>query len=271
MTKLMSLQVFILASTNVFFGQVQAASAKKASQWSVSLGASINTSLHKNTDLDKQLSSDFSIGPSYRFSNGLRVGTSLSGSKDLLNEREWTWNNSYFSISKSLGSFSGIKVGGLVLVHIPLSEYSQDIQKLNTGLMLAPTFSYNLSSIGLERISLSYRPAITRYFHKYTTSLNGGSNTQYSFSNRLGMNFNITDAAYFAFNGSYARSFTYLGNEKDSYSFSSALGYSPTPKSSIELGHANGGSPLASNGRDTEIEVFNNRDSSVYMSFGYQY
>ena len=85
------------------------------------------------------------------------------------------------------------------------------------------------------------------------------------------MNFSISDAAYFAFNGSYARSLTYLGNEKDSYSFSSAFGYSPTPNSSIEVGHANGGSPLATNGKDIEIEVFNSRDSSVYMSFGYQY
>jgi hypothetical protein len=271
MTKPMSLRVFIVSSSLLTFGSAGAASAKPAKKWSVSVGATLNTSLHRNTDQDKQLSSDFSIGPSYKFDNGVRIGTSLSGSKDLLNEREWNWNNSYISLSKSLGSFSGVKVGGLALVHIPLSEYAQDYQKLRTGIMLAPSFAYSLSSIGLERISLSYRPSITRYFHQYTTSLTGGSNTQYSFGNRLGMNFSISDAAYFALNGSYARSFTYLGNEKDSYSFSSALGYSPTPHSSVEIGHANGGSPLAANGKDIEIEVFNNRDSSVYMSFGYQY
>ena len=271
MTNKMSLHVFMLTLPILFVGQASAAGAKVIKPWSVSLGAALNTSLHKNTDLDKQLSSDFSIGPSYKFSNGIRIGTSLSGSKDLLNERKWTWNNSYLSISKSLADLSGVKISGIALVYIPLSEYSKEYQKLRTGVMVAPSFSYNLSSIGLERISLKYVPALTRYFHKYTTSLTGGSNTQYSLSNRLGMNLTISDAAYFSVNGSYARSFTYLGNEKDSYSFSSALGYSPTPKSSVEIGHVNGGSPLAANGKEIEVEVFNNRDSSVYMSFGYQY
>jgi hypothetical protein len=271
MTNKMSLRVFMITIPVMCIAQAVASGAKVIKPWSVSLGASLNTSLHKNSDLDKQLNSDFSIGANYKFKNGIKLGTSLSGTKDLLNEREWTWNNSYLSIAKSLVNLSGLKISGIALVHIPLSDYSKNYQKLRTGIMIAPSFSYNLSSIGLERMSLSYRPALTRYFHKYTTSLTGGSNTQYSLSNRLGMSLTITDAAYFALNGSYAKSYTYLGNEKDSYSFSSALGYSPTPKSSVEIGHVNGGSPLATNGKDIEIEVFNNRDSSVYMSFGYQY
>lgn len=279
MTKIMSFQLFIVTLTMISMAPAFSASAKKSvkktpkktKNWSVSLGASINTSLHKNTDLDKRLSSDFSLSPSYRFSNGLRMGTSLSGSKDLLNEREWNWNNSYLSFSKGLTTFNKIKLSGLALVHIPLSEYSRDYQKLITGLMVAPIFSYNFANVGIDRLSMSYRPSFTKYFHEFTTSLLGGSNTEYNLSQRLGLNFTISDAAYFGLTGTYSRSYTYQGNERDSYSFVSSLGYSPTPKSSVEIGHSNGGSPLATNGRDIEIEVFNNRESTVFMAFGYQF
>ncbi len=247
---------------------------KNVRPWSLALRTSVSTSLHRNSDLDKQLSSSFAIYPGHKLKNGVKVGSFLSATKNLLNERKWTWNNSYVSFSKQLGKLHHFNVSGLALVHIPLSEESKDIQKLRTAIMIAPILTYDLKNLdlkNLERWSISYSPAITQYFHQYTTSLTGNSNTRTTLSSQLKLNFSLNDFIHFRLTGTYSKSFTYSGGQQDLYGVSTLLSYAPTSNFSIDIGHRNIGSPLAANGKDIEIDFINSRTSSVYIAFGYQF
>jgi hypothetical protein len=42
-------------------------------------------------------------------------------------------------------------------------------------------------------------------------------------------------------------------------------------KTRIEIGHANGGNPLAPNGTQTDIKLFNARSSQVYAALSYTF
>lgn len=108
-------------------------------------------------------------------------------------------------------------------------------------------------------------------FHEFKTSLTGKSNTQYSLSQSAAFSYNVADLFGISLTGAYARSFTYNGNSKDFYSLGQSISFAPTDATEIVVGHSIGGNPLSANGIDSDIEIFNSRDSSVYAGFSFTY
>ncbi|MCO4793448.1 MAG: hypothetical protein KC493_07045 [Bacteriovoracaceae bacterium] len=269
--KIKALGLLFTLSIGTTLASDSTSSVKKSKNWSLSTSATLNTSMHHLDDAEKSISSDLGVSHSYKFKNGVRMFTSVSGNKNLQGERKWNWSNSAVGLSTTLGQSEAGRVGGTLIGYIPTSEYSKKYQKMITGFKASPSFTIFGKNFGINSMSISYVPNAALYFHEYTTALTGGSNTQYSLGNALSVNYGFSDQVSMNVTGSYNRRVTYEGGERDSFGFAATAGYSPTAQTSLSLGYANGGSPLAANGSNTDIDIFDERSAAMFFSLGYTF
>lgn len=241
--------------------------AAPAKNYNIGFSALVGSSLHRTNDIDHSLSTEFSVTPSVNLGEGYTFIASLSGVKNLKGERKFAIGNGSLALAKSIRKFGDLNISAVASAVVPLSETTKDIQTLRTSLKLAPKFSYKAS----DNASISYSPGVKVNFHEFKTSLTGASNTQYSLSNSAALNYNVMDLFGISLTGAYARSFTYAGNSRDYYSFGQSLSFSPTAATGVVIGHSIGGNPLSANGIDSDINIFNSRESSVYAGFSFTY
>jgi hypothetical protein len=227
----------------------------------ISLGSSISTSLHKFDDNRKRTSSNFDVRPSFVLDKGLKISTSINVTKNLENQRELTLNDSYLALSKGLYKFNnGIALSASLALGIPLSKYSRENATLKSSIKLSPRMSYSYKKLNTG-VGVSY----TQNFHASEVTLDGNSNSQSSYTTYGDIGFSFSDQFSIGASAAYTKSYTYKRNERDSYSIEQNISYSPTSELSFSLGHAIGGNVLSVNGRDSNIEIFDPENSSVYL------
>ncbi len=235
-------------------------------RWSLRVDSTISRDLLKTSDTQHSASTQNSLKFGYVTGFG-SISAKTSFSKELTNEREAYMGDSSFSFSRNVASpTKGIVSFGSLSFKIPTSEGSKDYAKLRTGVSLSEGISISDEILPLKNFSILTILGATKNFHEFKTSLTGRSNTSYSLSGVAYLTYSATDKLYFNLGGTYMKGWTYENNTKDLYSFSQAVGYSFTSAFNLEVGHEFGGSPLSPNGRKTEIEFFDERDSSVYAS-----
>lgn len=231
--------------------------------YSASLSAGINSNLLKTDTPDHTLDSDFNASVSLKPDAESAVTLSLGGVKNLKGERKFYWNDGSLSYSRRLYKDELYSLSGLMLAVIPMSDDSRDNQGLRTGLLVAPTLT---SGFTTESFVASFRPSVRYNFHRYRTSRLGGSNTEYALSARLTLSYSFTDSISVSAVNTYTRNTTYYGNTKDAYAFIQSIDYQATPELSLSLGHANGGSVLAPNGTETDIDLYDDISSTVFFA-----
>lgn len=231
--------------------------------YSASFSSGITSNLFKTSSPDHQLSSDFNLSVALRPTKEDSVSFALAATKDLKGEREFAFSDGSLGYSRKLYRTTGYSISGSIAAILPMSETSRDIQKLGTGIVIAPNIS---SSLGLDSFSAALRPSLRYNFHSMKTNMLGGSNTEYSLGARLTLGYNLTDEFSLSAVSSYARNTTYYGNTIDSYSFIQALGYQATEELALEIGHSNGGNALAPNGTDTDINFYDDNTSTIYFA-----
>lgn len=238
---------------------------------SVTLSASVGSNLYDSSTADHSLVSDFSVDPAIVLENGTVLIANLSLSKDLKGERKQAFNDSYLGFSKTLFVKDAYFISLLGLGFLPISDYSRQDAHLHTSLMLAPTFGINFTHWGLTGLRASLRPAIRNNFHRYETSKSGNSNYERNLSALFLLSYSLTDKILFTSRSTYSRNFSYLGSTVDGFQLGQSLMYQFLPTSTVEVGHSNGGSVLAPNGTDTDIELFNSRQSQVYFAVSHTF
>lgn len=238
------------------------------SAFGLSLGATINSNLHAPSANEHALNTDFEISPSYKLTEKTTLIAALSGNKDFKGERKFELYDSYIGAVRPIHNFGHISVSALGLVFIPLSEASK-LSSFKSGVFLASTFTLDMTNLYFNNFGFDFRPGVRVNFHQFETSLAGGSNTKYSLSGRFRIHYTFSDKFKMSLSNSYSRSTTYLGNTRDSYAFSQNLSYALNQAAEVSVGHSKGGSPLSANGKETEIEIFDSRSSSIYTGLSY--
>lgn len=242
-----------------------------SSQRSLTATASLSSNLNEVSTADHSFDSDFSLDPSIVLADGTVLMANLSFRKSLEGERKEYFNDVYAGATKTFYKNGPYSVSYLALGFIPLSKTSQEDTYLNGGLMLAPTLNINFSDFGLDGFRIGLRPSVRVNSHRFKTSKSGNSNSQFTTSALLSLYYYFTDKLYLSARNSYIKSFTYRGNTLDRYQFSQALTFAAFKNTRIEVGHANGGNPLAPNGTETDIKLFDARSSQVYTALSYTF
>ena len=239
---------------------------------SITFASTVNSSLHQMDDPRRVVVNTTSIGVKFRLRNGVSISTKLAMGKKLTGMRNQSLKDSYISVSKNLLKISeSLNLSGSAVVLMPISEYSREVSMLQTGYSLSPTLSLDLSKAGLKGFGLSYSPSFSQKFHRMEVSAGGSSNTQFSFGHSAGLSYSPAEKWSLGIDGSYAKSYTYQGNESDSYSIDQYVSYAPIKNLGLSLSHSRGGNVLAANGKDYDIELFNADNSSVAFGLNYTY
>lgn len=241
---------------------VQKLNTKKAGEdsikWSSEFVTTYSSNLYKVGATESSSGADFDATLAATYA-GTKFYVNTSVTKALTGQRDLSMNNVYLGAARTLYKFDEQwTLSGGMKVTIPTSEASKDYQRQITGVNVAPKISWKNGGL-----NLSYAPSATVNFHEYETSLTGASNYQYVLSNSLSAVYQFESGLYLYGQALYSRLFTYERNTKDSYRFMQMVGY-PVGQFDLALGHMLGGSPLATNGIETEVRFFDSRDSTVF-------
>ncbi len=168
----------------------------------------------------------------------------------------WKWSARTVKLSYSL---TGI---------VPVSKYSVIRDQLQTalsgriGLSLMPSDGPGFgTSIGLS---------LGRNFHAYEENINGNNLNQYSSNQSIGINYVNGDWS-FSVDFSNRTSVTYKNSVKSLFDINEEIGYSINDNISCSIGHTNAGSTLRANGTDSNINLYNENNSTVYGTLGLSY
>lgn len=272
LNKCMSLILLSLAATSVVAQSSTGSitSVKKGPNAAKNWSARVDSTAYR--DLLKTSEADHTSGMtnSFRFSYATDIGSftfKTSLSKSFVDERKTTMNDSSFSYSrKALKPMDGIVSFGSLAVGLPTSKTSRKVSNLRTKISVSEGLSISDSVTRIDNLSALLILAASKNFHEYKTSMLGSSNTSYSLSSVAYLTYSATESLYLTLGGTYAKGWTYENNTRDLYSFSQAIGYSFSPTYNLEVGHEFGGTPLSPDGKDVEIDLFDERDSSVYAT-----
>lgn len=175
------------------------------------------------------------------------------------NPYKWMWSYPYM-----------ITLTPFATLVIPASQNSVKRDELQTATSVGVSFGLESDGIAPEKDGAwSVAVGITagRNFHDYDTDIKGRVLNRYSSNQTLNLGY-----AYKAF--SFGLEFinksrwTYQNNTKNAFEHSQEVGYSFNENFSAAIGHSNGGNGLKANAVDSNLELVNENDSTVYATLG---
>lgn len=153
------------------------------------------------------------------------------------------------------------------MTYLPVSEESRNITELRTGLKLHLDLNTKITRV----FKVSYRPSLRFNLYKYETDINGISNTQYIMSNGLILSYKLTNFFKLYSRNYYINKVDYLGENTQLYSLSQSLEINFLNNFFIDFGHAIGGTALTENQVETDIQVYDQDKSTIFINLTYSF
>jgi hypothetical protein len=232
---------------------------------SSTLSTAYSTTLQKEKT-ERAEAMDLLLSVSSAVSKRNSINAAASANKNLKDERKFLFQDPYlghaFRLNKEKGN-TNIHFGERV--YIPVSEESKKNTELKTRVSVGPSIKSDLSEY-VRGLTVNYRVYGDIFLNRYETAADGNPNSRYLFGNRFIIDYSFTDKFSLGLDNSYSRSYTYNNNTKDTFVFDQSLSYAATKHISISIGHNNNGNALAIDGTASNVEIYNERSSTVYFA-----
>lgn len=270
MRKTVSKSLFLLAflSSQAFaVNALEQSTAKEntSKDWSVSLKNTITTNMYDFDSVNHYATNET------RVDVNVKAGESTYGiytilGKELQGERDQSLTDINFKfITKFMDIGENITLTHYPIIKLPTSEDSDKRANLQAQVTYILYTTIKGDIVGNENFSFEILPYVTKAFHEYTTTTTGTSNNEWLVSFNPSAEYAFSDNFALGLELGYTRAFTYKGNSKDSYAFGAYLSFDFLENSNATLGYDIGGAPLAANGRDTRVNIIDNREANLYL------
>ena len=253
--------------------QVVKVKEEKSTKFAASVDVSRSTNLYDHKDGSRFDSLDFRLTTALSFPIGHSLSMVVDYANDLndpentaaglvdpslkysFKSTDWAWSAPYvLTFRPSLSTV------------LPITDRSTKRDQLQGSLSGAIAFGikpdgiYNSDGVWSLIMSLS----AGRNFHTYEEDINGKVLNKYSSNQALDLGYSIGD---FSFSVSYLHRsrWTYQGNIRESFVLGQEIGYSLTDNFSVNAGHSNEGSMIKANGYESNLDVVDENNSSVYL------
>ncbi len=239
-------------------------------------GISFNTTLNTTTDkpdsYHHDVSANFAIDATYKFKNKITLAASIGFDKNLDGLRENSFANSYLGLSrqimKSKGVLSLTASSGFIF---PTNQDKRELDSFRGAIKGGTNLSYKFDKIGIKGLTLSWKFDAKKNFYKYTSSRSGSIQSQASLGNKLKASYKLGKFT-FAFTFGNTHSWSYSNNRlTDKFSMGQKIAYEPIHSLMIAIGHTNMANAFQANGEDSNIEIYDPLNSTVYVSAGLTY
>lgn len=250
------------------------AAPKAPSDFHLGMEISRSTNLIDFQDGTRNDSLDYALSPSIKTSFGTFL-TSLTYSQNLRDQYSRTasdWGDVplIFSFKPTVWKLldRDAKFSYSITVALPLSQYSVKKDQLQTA--LSGKVGFSLSPAGGTGFAYTAGLSLGRNIHAFEEDINGSVLNQYSSNQNIGI-------IYTYENWSFSTGFvnrtrlTYKNSVKSSFEINGEVGYSINSGISLAVGHTNAGSTLKANGTDSNIDLINENNSTVYATLGISY
>lgn len=239
---------------------------KEGRIWSGFFLLSRSTSLYDYQDGSRKDGMDYMLRTNFTLNSNYHIRLQGGYSQDL----KYPENNDLSDTSLSLRR-NPIPLNSTFLFSyrlsagLPTSKDSSVRQSLiasagvGGGLLINPDKLIN----GLE---LSLDASFGKNFHQYETALDGRVNTEYSSDQTVTINYSFRSGFYLLTYFTNRNAWSYQNVSKNAFIATQDIGYQFNPTWIFSVGHTNSGSTLKPNGKDTNIALFNDKDSLVYAS-----
>ena len=259
--KIRALMLLLLIPPLAFAG-------RPSKNWSLYSSVETRSSLETFDQARNVLEMSLELMPAYKFQNNSKVRAYLAASKELQGSREQSLSNAFIGHTQKLFNMnSDTSVSSDIRGYIPLNEDSIKDESLKTRIYLGLSTNSNLAIPYIESSSLTLKISGYRNIHEFETSRSGSVNTQYSLSEYLGLNLQLTKDLSFSTYVTNSQYFSYYNNRKpDVFEAGQSISYAITQDIEMSLGHTLGGKTFKDDGVTNNIEFFNSKESTIYTS-----
>lgn len=247
--------------------------APAASNYNISMSVTRSTNLIDFQDGSRSDTLDYSISPSLKTSYG-SFATSITYSQNLRDQYSRTasdWGDVPLSFSFKPTTFKllerNAKLSYSITAVLPLSQYSVKKDQLRTAISGRIGFALMPDGNGF---GYSAGISLGRSIHSYEEDINGSVLNQYSSNQTLAISYGLDDWSFSVDFANRTR-LTYRNSVKSTFDISEEVSYSVNRNIQLAVGHTNAGSTLKPNGTDSNIDLYNENNSSVYASLGLNY
>ncbi len=230
--------------------------------WTVDANLNTSSNLNSPSSSKNNLNSTFEAIGRYNLGQGTTLNAYGAVIKNHKGDRKSELQNAYGGATHRIHSFDDNK--GLFFtegrVYIPLNKDNRKGDGFITRLYAAPILSYTLGDF-----KTVLRSAFSKNFHEYQERTNGKVNTSHSLGNSITLIY--TPAKWVSFDAYFlnTNSWSYYGNRRpDTFEMGQSIGLTLSENLGLTFGHVLGGNSFRSNGVDSNIRVFDRRDSTVY-------
>ncbi len=240
---------------------------KKQQKFSLAFSTTYSeSSINFQDGRDSQsLSGQLSAG--YQFHKNFKLGASIDGYQDLNKRSEDYGDLHAFDLNGQLPGLIPKMAAWHTLTPIlglslPLSKTLTEYDSLNLSLSAGLS---NLIRIPSTKLSLSYLINYARNIHEFEESLRGFDNKQHILTNSFGASYQILDKLSLTLNFALSSRWTYESVYDSVFSSSQTLKYNLHKNMSLKFGHMNSGQTLHSDGRSSNIQLYNENSSGVFL------
>lgn len=231
----------------------------------VEFGAS--TDLKPFTDQTKASLSSLFIRPRYQLTRNYALQGTLWFDKGLTGGQENLIRDTRVGIAKTPTKLAkGLLLAPNITATLPTSEFSRRNQRLNAGIEFNPTLIYQPNSL----TTVFYTPRMRVNLHEYTTTETDRVNTQYQFTQLLGVSYSLSNKWTVTPILLFTDRWSYEGTQIDpTYLTILEMRYQIDRKRYVSFGTLTGGSLYdAQVGPDQNIEIFDENSTSIYANIG---
>lgn len=235
-------------------------------RWGVSTSLSSSSSLHSPDDYNHSAESRLTIAPNYRITDDLKLTASFSGLQQLDGGKKSSLSNTRVSLQQNPRTITpDLLWFPTLMTDLPtnvesrkLSTFRGAVAAQATGIQAVRIMEQNFSVIPLFRY--------THNFHRLTRTASDTANIDRSVLGALYVETGLMKNLTLTVGGNYTYAWTYQTSTREYFGFSQEISYAINKALTVSAGHTNDADVFASNGRTTNVSLFNDNSSTVYVT-----
>lgn len=253
-------------AANVVLNRTSIRPAAKPKNWSIPMSAETSSTLHKQGSYEREAQSSFAIVPSYKFTSNLKIATTISVWKEHTGPEDAGFDNTPVSLNLMTPLTSSIDWSNTISGVLPTDRKLQDETSYQGAIKADTALGFNNLFLGS---SLRLGVGITRNVHERTQGAEGAYNVRETITQKMDYSLPLGKSWSIDTSFAYSTGWTYLGDFRSKFYAGADLSWNFLKDWTASVGTSNEGNALKPNGRDSNIEFFN--DTSSVVKFGLTY
>lgn len=238
---------------------------KETSAFHILLNATTSSNMYAEGS-QREMATELLINPSYKLAEKMTLSSKGVLSRDNnTSEDTQEGNSSISNVSLTLG-FQGPVVGPELKTTYafsgiaPTNETSRKRDRLKGAAAVAGGIKGTW-----KRLTAGYGISLQRNFHEFNINAAGQANVEYSLTQTLSQEIDLSSGWSLSFEEMYRQGRTYRNFQRQTYGFGADINYEITKQWAANVGWANEGAALKPNGTESNVELYDENTSTIHI------